>query len=155
MKHYIRELEEFAVIGQEIELSNFQKINTQISTKFWTQFNINLKKAYLSQYGNWVKYAFTKRRDGKLFYYCAIPTKIGTPKDFTLKEIKAHRYLVVQHTGSMNNIYVTYRKIYQEILPNNNYSPIQSDFLHFEKYDYRFNWNKDNSIIDIYIPIED
>ncbi|MGL4850234.1 MAG: GyrI-like domain-containing protein [Clostridium sp.] len=154
MKYYIDKLEEFSVIGQEIELSNFQKINIQISTRFWTQFNVNLKKAYLSQYGNWVKYAFTERRARKLFYYCAIPTKTVTPKHFMLKEVKAHRYLVVEHTGSMDNIYATYRKFYQEILPNNNYRPIQSDFLHFEKYDYRFNWNRDNSIINIYIPIE-
>ena len=56
MKHYIHELEEFSVIGQEIELSNFQKINTQISTKFWTQFNINLKKDEMESYSIIVLY---------------------------------------------------------------------------------------------------
>lgn len=39
----------------------------------------------------------------------------------------------------MNKIYDTYTKIYQEILPSISYRAIQSDFLHFEKYDYRFN----------------
>ncbi|HAP8552898.1 TPA: transcriptional regulator, partial [Enterococcus faecium] len=27
--------------------------------------------------------------------------------------------------------------------------------LHFEKYDYRFHWNSDNSVIEIWIPIQD
>ncbi|HAP8748024.1 transcriptional regulator, partial [Enterococcus faecium] len=26
---------------------------------------------------------------------------------------------------------------------------------HFEKYDYRFHWNSDNSVIEIWIPIQD
>ena len=154
MKYYIQELDEFSIIGQEIELTNLQKRNIQISTKFWTKFNTNLKKAYLSQHGNWVKYAFTERRERKLFYYCAIPKKIVVPEGFVLKEVKAHKYLVVEHIGSMDKIYDTYTKIYQEILPSISCRAIQSDFLHFEKYDYRFNWNKGNSIIDIYIPIE-
>ncbi|HAP8558889.1 TPA: transcriptional regulator, partial [Enterococcus faecium] len=25
----------------------------------------------------------------------------------------------------------------------------------FEKYDYRFHWNSDNSVIEIWIPIQD
>ncbi|HAP9603149.1 TPA: transcriptional regulator, partial [Enterococcus faecium] len=64
----IKELNAFAVIGQEVELTNYQKKNIQIST----QFNSSLKKAYLSQSGNWVKYAFMERRNGKLYYFCSI-----------------------------------------------------------------------------------
>ena len=47
MKYTIRELEAFSVIGQEIELTNFQRQNVQISTQFWKNFNKNLKKLYL------------------------------------------------------------------------------------------------------------
>jgi len=71
-----------------------------------------------------------------------------------LKEIKPHKYLVVDHAGSMDKIYDTYRRIYQDILLNSNYVLMQSDFLHFEKYDYRFHWNNENSIIEIWIPIQ-
>ena len=60
----IKELNAFAVIGQEVELTNYQKKNIQISTQFWRKFNSSLKKAYLSQSGNWVKYAFMERRNG-------------------------------------------------------------------------------------------
>lgn len=150
----IEELEAFSVIGQETELTTFQKRNIQISTQFWREFNANLKKAYLSQSGNWVKYAFMERREEKLFYYCAIPKRVVVPDNFIQKEIKPHKYLVVEHIGSMDKIYSTYTRIYKEILPNTNYTPLQDDFKHFEKYDYRFHWNKVNSVIEIWVPVE-
>ncbi|MDE6969023.1 MAG: transcriptional regulator, partial [Eubacterium sp.] len=28
------------------------------------------------------------------------------------------------------------------------------NFLHFERYDYRFQWNRENSIIEIWLPIK-
>lgn len=37
----IKELNTFSVIGQEIELTNYQKKNIQISTQFWRKFNKN------------------------------------------------------------------------------------------------------------------
>ncbi len=154
MNYSIQELAAFSIIGQETELTNFQRRNIQISTQFWQKFNASLKKSYLSQSGNWIKYAFTERRDGKLFYYCAIPNRTVVPEKFILKEIKPHRYLVVEHIGSMDKIYDTYGKIYKEIWLNNQYLPMQGDFLHFEKYDYRFHWNRKNSIIEIWIPLQ-
>ncbi len=68
MKYTIRELNAFSVIGQEVELTNYQKKNIQISTQFWRKFNSNLKKSYLSQSGNWVKYMeLTERFIKRLF----------------------------------------------------------------------------------------
>lgn len=154
MKYTIQELESFSVIGQEIEITHSQKVNIQISTSFWQLFNNNIKQLCLSQSKNWVKYSFMERRNGKLFYYCAIPYKTTVPNGFVFKEIKAQRYLVVEHLGPMNKIYNTYGKIYQEILPSTNYLVSQENFIHFEKYDYRFHWNKENSIIEIWIPIK-
>ena len=40
MKYTIRELEVFSVIGQEVELTNYQKRNIQISTQFWRPFGL-------------------------------------------------------------------------------------------------------------------
>ena len=39
MKYTIRELNAFSVIGQEVELTNYQKKNIQISTQFGRKFN--------------------------------------------------------------------------------------------------------------------
>lgn len=154
MKYAILELSAFSVIGQEIELTNYQKKNIQISTQFWKRFNNNLKKSYLSQTENWVKYAFMEKRAGKLYYFCAIPKRAVIPDDFLYKEIPAYKYLVVEHIGAMDKIYETYGKVYQEIIPNLPYIPIKDSFLHFEKYDYRFRWNRNNSIIEIWIPVK-
>ena len=130
-----------------------QKKNIQISTQFWRKFNSSLKKAYLSQSGNWVKYAFMERRNGKLYYFCSIPQRTITPEGFLYKEIPSYKYLVVEHIGAMDKIYETYGKIYEEIIPSTSYIPIKDIILHFEKYDYRFHWNSDNSVIEIWIPI--
>ena len=101
MRYRIRELEAFSVIGQKVELTNSQRKNTQISMQFWRIFNVNLKKAYLSQYGNWTKYAFMEKTNGKLFYYCAVAKRTVIPENFFLKEIKTCKYLVAEHIGSM------------------------------------------------------
>lgn len=154
MNYSIRELDAFIVIGQEVELTNNQRRNIQISTQFWRKFNKNIKKSSLAQSNNWLKYAFMERRNGILWYYCAIPKKTTIPEGFFLKEINSHKYLVVEHVGSMSKIYDTYGKIYQEIFPTSNYEPLQDNFIHFEKYDYRFHWNRENSIIEIWIPIK-
>ena len=142
------------MIGQEIELTNRKKENIKICVEFWREFNNNLKKAYLSQAGNWIKYAFMERREDKLFYYCAIPRKVVIPEGFISKEISSNKCLVVEHIGVMDRIYETYSKIYKEILPNAEYIPLQENFLHFERYDTRFHWNRDSSVIEIWIPIK-
>ena len=95
-----------------------------------------------------------ERKNGKLFYYCAIPQRTVIPEGFIFKEIKSYKYLVVEHIGLMNGIYDTYAKLYQEVLPNAECIPLQEDFLHFERYDYRFHWNRENSIIEIWLPIK-
>lgn len=154
MNYRIQELDSFAVVGQEVELSNKQSKNLQLSMNFWPRFNANLKRAQLSQSSNWVKYAFMQRRDDKVFYYCAIPKRDHIPEGFISKEIQFSRYLVVEHVGSMKNIYSTYEQVYKELLPAHNYLPKQTDFLHFERYDHRFHWNKPTSIIEIWIPIQ-
>lgn len=154
MKYSLEKVEAFSVIGQEIELVNTQRKNIQISSIFWKQFNQSLKKTYLSQFGNWTKYAFTERRNGSLFYFCAIPRKAITPDGFIAKEIPALNYLVFEHIGPMSKIYDAYSAIYKDILPNCAYSLRKDNFLHFEKYDYRFRWNSASSVIEIWIPIE-
>lgn len=153
MEYRIEERKAFYVIGQGTPLAATQKSNIEISTAFWKQFNKALKKAYLSQFGNWAKYAFTQRRNGSLFYFCAIPRKVSIPDGFVSLEIPSSKYLVFEHTSAMSEIYDTYSTIYKEMLPLSGYSLKQDSFLHFEKYDNRFHWNSTNSVIEIWVPI--
>lgn len=155
MKYEIQALDGFLVIGQEVKLTNFQKKNLQISTEFWPRFNRNLRKAYLSQQGNWVKYAVTLKKEGELFYFCGIPQRTVIPEGFARLPIKAHRYLVATHLGPMKNIYETYHKLYKEIIPQHGFLPCREECLHFERYDYRFQWNSDDSVIEIWVPIQE
>ena len=87
MNYTIRELDAFSVIGQEIELTNSTINNIQISSQFWKIFNANLKMTYLSQGGNWIKYAFMTKRDDKLFYCCAIPKINVVPDTFIYQKM--------------------------------------------------------------------
>lgn len=150
----VQEIEGFTVIGQSVELTNFQQKNISITTEFWRTFNYNLKKNYLSQGGNWVKYSFMERHEDKLFYFCAIPKRMIIPDGFIEKKINEHTYLVVQHHGATSKIYDTYSAIYKTLLPNSDFIAEQKEFLHFEIYDYKFHWNEENSIIEIWIPVK-
>lgn len=94
-----------------------------------------------------------ERRNGKLYYFCSIPKRTIISESFLYKEIPSYKYLVVEHNGAMDKIYETYGKIFQEFIPNTPYIPIKDIILHFEKYNYRYHWNRDNSVIGIRIPI--
>ena len=79
------------------------------------------------------------------------------PEHFVNKEIPKGEYEIFTHKGKMENIKLTIHNIYKNILPKSNLMIEQhskSGFIHFEKYDYRFGWDKPNSEIDIYLPIK-
>ena len=40
------------------------------------------------------------------------------------------------------------------IIPKNNILVENRQFVYFEKYDYKFHWNREDSVIEIYIPIK-
>lgn len=154
LKYELRELPTFSVIGLDQELTNQKSKNLERCLSFWPHFNRQLKLNRLSQQkGNWTKFAFMERQDNQLRYYCAIPRPDDVPTDFIAKEIPASKYLVVEHHGAMNHIYSTYEEIYQGLIPKLQLSLEQSRFLHFEKYGDKFQWNREHSIIEIWVPI--
>ena len=59
MNFSIKELNAFAVIGQEVELTNYQKKNIQISTQFWRKFNSSFEEII----------SFTIGKLGKICFY--------------------------------------------------------------------------------------
>lgn len=153
MDYRIEKADAFTVIGLETQLSYKQQQNIEISKRFWKAFNGELKKAYLSQFGNWVKYAFMVREEGQLFYYCAVPKRTAVPQGFLCKKIERQTYLVFEHTGRMESIYDTYAIIYHTVLPKSGYAAYPKGFLHFEKYTSRFRWNREGPVIEIWVPV--
>ncbi|PCI03826.1 MAG: transcriptional regulator [Flavobacteriaceae bacterium] len=144
--------------GLATELTKSQTDNFKIIQNHWLKFNQELKKLKLNQNtANWEKYGITYKKGQKYFYLTAIPTKNNViPDHFESLEIPKGAYEIFTHKGNMENIKKTIFEIYKIILPKLNLKiedSAKTGFLHFEKYDYRFKWNKATSIIDIYLPL--
>ncbi|MDO5602594.1 MAG: effector binding domain-containing protein [Oscillospiraceae bacterium] len=155
MEYRIEALDAFDVDGQTIALTGSAKKNTALAQAFWRTFNAALKKAYRTQGGNWVKYAFMSRKDGVLYYTCAVPAHAAVPEGFLRQRIPRHRCLVFEYRGRMEDIYGAYREIYHTALPQSGFAPAAEDFLHFEKYTARFRWNAGGSVIEIWVPVRE
>lgn len=145
--------------GLFTELTNSQTDNFEIIKIHWKKFNAELKKYNLNQNGgNWEKYGITFKTNEKYYYLTTIPQDSLTfPEHFIYKEIPKGEYEVFTHKGKMENIKRTINDIYRNIIPNSNLTiepNSKTGFIHFEKYDYRFRWDKPNSEIDIYLPIK-
>lgn len=145
-------IKEITVSGLPVELSNSQLKNYDIIRKQWKEFNkiINTIRWDHSTYIE--KFGITKRINNKLLY---IPSMVLN--EFNILDkfiIPESTYLNVTHKGSMISLKETIYKIYKDIIPNSDFV-IDKDreFIHFEKYDHNFKWNKENSIINILIPI--
>lgn len=144
--------------GLLTELTNSQTENFKIIQNDWKNFNAELQKHNLTQNtDNWEKYGITFKTNDTYFYMTSIPQgNLIFPDHFLTKVIPQGEYEIFTHTGKMENIKHTIHNIYKNILPSSNltiehYST--AGFLHFEKYDHRFCWDKPNSIIDIYLPL--
>ncbi|TRX38887.1 GyrI-like domain-containing protein [Flavobacterium sp. ZT3R18] len=145
--------------GLVTELTNSQTANFKIIQKHWKTFNEQLKKYKLNQNrGNWDKFGITYKTDEKYYYLTAIPAINQVfPSHFTGLEMPKGDYEIFTHKGKMENIKQTLFEIYKVILPKSNLKiedNTKTGFIHFEKYDYRFQWNKATSIIDIYLPLK-
>jgi predicted transcriptional regulator YdeE len=145
--------------GLVTELTNSQSDNFIIIQKHWKFFNEELQKYKLNQNrGNWEKFGITYKRGEKYFYLTAIPKLEQVfPDHFTFMEIPKGEYEIFTHKGKMENLKQTINTIYKISIPNSNLKiedPKKTGFIHFEKYDYRFQWNKPTSIIDIYLPLK-
>lgn len=144
--------------GIVTELTNSQTNNFEIIQKHWTDFNKELKQFKLNQNGgNWTKYGITFKIGEKYFYLTAIPQNgFVFPDHFTQIEIPKGEYKIFTHKGKMVDLKQTLFEIYKVVLPKSKMkieNHTKTGFLHFEKYDYRFQWNKSTSIIEIYLPI--
>lgn len=150
---------DITTFGLHIELTKWQDQNFVLIQNHWFRFNKELKNYQLNQSkGNWVKYGITYKVGERYFYLTCIPAAgLLFPDHFMQMVIPKGRYEVFTHMGDMKNIKATVYDIYKNILPNSNLQIEQASkigFIHFEKYDFRFQWNKPNSVIDIYLPLE-
>lgn len=155
LKYKIETVGEFSVCGMGTEITKWTNKNIKICKDIWIEFNSVLYQYGLHQLGDWKKYAFTYKKDGIFYYFCSIPEQLKVPKVFSIKKIPRQTYLVCKHIGDMDTIKDTVNQIYKEFLPQHTLVPQQDLFYHFERYDKRFNKGATDSIIDIYVPVEE
>lgn len=155
LKYKIESVRGFSVCGMGTEITKWTNVNIKICKNIWIEFNRVLYQYDLHQLGDWKKYAFTYKKDGKFYYFCSIPEQLKIPKVFSVKEVPRQTYLVCKHIGHMDTIKDTVNQIYKEFLPQHTFVPKQDLFFHFERYDKRFNKSTTDSIIDIYVPVEE
>ena len=134
--------------GFVTELTKSQAKNFEIIRNHWANFNRELAKIKLNQNDrNWTKYGITFKEKEKYFYLASVPTTEENsivPDNFEYMVIPAGEYELFTHKGKMENIKNTLYEIYKVVLPGSNLkveNHTKSGFLHFEKYDYRFQWN--------------
>lgn len=152
MNFTLKQFESIQVSGIAIELSKSQKENHLIITNHWKYFNRQLRKYKTKTSGNWVKYAIIYKEGSTYYYMPCIP--YNNVSSFKHMEIHSGVYAIFEHKGSMALINETLHKIYKTAIPNNSLNiDLNRNFIHFERYDNRFNWNKPDSIIDICIPL--
>ena len=88
----------------------------------------------------------------KYFYMAAIPVN-SECEYFETETINQGNFIRFEHKGHMGLMKTTLNKIYRDIIP---ISGLQFDenrkIMHYEQYDFRFNWNNPDSVIDIYVP---
>lgn len=153
MNYKIEEVRPFTVCGMGVEITGWQNKNIEICRSLWIEFNKILNREHLHQCGNWRKYAFTYKEEGKLYYFCAIQEQYKLPAEFEAKSIPRQFYLIYEHVGNMATIKDTINVIYKEFLPEHKLVPDKTQFFHFERYDRKFYWDSPASVIDIYVPV--
>ena len=140
--------------GLNVELTSSQCENYRIIQNHWKKFNSELKGRKIVLGPNWKKYGIVKKKNGKYSYMTAIPSNSNIC-GFEIEEIKPGRYMLFSHMGKMNLITATISDIYRVTIPNSAYTvDNERDIIHYEQYDFRFNWGKPGSVIDIIIPLE-
>jgi predicted transcriptional regulator YdeE len=102
---------------------------------------------------SWVKYGITNKVGNHYYYMVAISSDIDI-EGFDTQTINAGDYFCFQHVGSLGLIKSTIYQIYKKLIPSSNFDLNEKrELIHYERYDDRFNWNKPNSVLDIYVPI--
>ena len=151
--HYI---EHKKLYGLSVVMTKSQSKNFSIINNFWKEFNIKLKERNLSgkSGGNWEKYGITYKTEGIYKYFCGISIENDYVDTFFEEhEIINGNYAVFQHKGPMYYLKDTLNTIYKQTIPNDKLELNQTEYFHFELYNYKFKWNNNESIIEIYVPL--
>ncbi len=153
MNYEIIELSESRFSYFETDITTSHKINSSIISEHWKKFNSLLRVNHVNLGSNWEKFGITVKSNGKYKYQCAYQTN-SSIAPFHTSIIPSGKCAKFNHVGPINLISKTINYIYKIAIPE---FPLCVDadrsILHIEKYDSRFDWNSNKSIIEIYLPL--
>ncbi len=143
-----------AVMGIYTELTSSDIENFRLISSLWKTFNSQLRQAGYSSGTNWQKFGITAQKNGRYFYYTAVPrSSVQTP--FREFKIPVFHCLLFTNTGAMNKLSTTISNIYAQQLPQMGIEVnLNRRILHIERYANKFKWNADDSVIEIFVPVE-
>jgi predicted transcriptional regulator YdeE len=138
----------------ETQLTTSLQNNFLIIQSHWKKFNTLLRINEIKFDSEWEKFGITIKTENQYFYRCAFYSESRIPQ-FEHSHIPAGSYAKFTHTGPLYSLSKTINQIYKTIIPS---SPLDIDLnrlvIHYERYDSRFNWNNQNSIIEIYVQLQ-
>jgi AraC family transcriptional regulator len=143
--------------GLSVDITKSQSKNYDIIKDFWRGFNTKLKYSNLPRKsdGNWEKYGMTYKTGDIYKYFCGVPVEDNYVNTFFEEnKIINGNYAMFQHKGAMYYLKDTINTIYKKIIPNDKLKLNQTEYFHFELYNYKFKWNNNGSIIEIYVPLK-
>lgn len=74
------------------------------------------------------------------------------PQEMAVRKIPARKYVVFEHRGSVENIAKLYEFIYGKYAHSGQHKLLFAESL--ERYDHRYNAGSDDSIMEIWVPVE-
>lgn len=146
-------LDDIFLITKQRKLTNSLDNNITIAKAFWLEFNQDIQRLRLKQREQFVKYAITMRNEDDLYYMCGIPSQNTYPLGYELTKIPRCHYLKFEHQGAMSSIKDTIRMIFEDYIPTHNIVRKKNTIQYIEKYTSTFHFEREDSIIELYIPI--
>lgn len=146
-------IDDIFVLTKSKKLTTSLVENEKIATSFWRSFQQDIKTYHLTQGMEFVKYGITHREDEQLHYICGIPSKENYPITFRLYHIPRGHYLKYIHRGDMKHLSESIRILFEDILPSSKLTRKIGTIQYYEKYTSDFHFNREDSIIELYVPI--
>jgi len=155
MKYEILYISKLNVCYFETKITTSHQNNSSIISDHWKKFNILLRINKIKFDSEWEKFGITMKINNQYFYQCSFQSERCIPP-FNQTSIPAGNFAKFNHTGPLSLLSKTMNQIYKQIIP---ISPLDIDLnrslIHYERYDSKFNWNNQNSVIEIYVPLKD
>lgn len=82
---------------------------------------------------------------------CAVTADIKVPEGMTIQRVPSGTYAVFTHRGPMSGISETVGYAYREWLPQSDYELVDAPDV--ELYDERFHCDRDNSVMEYWLPV--